>query len=384
MKTLRYAKRLIEFNTSSHLTNRAMIKYLEIKLAKHGFIVEKVAYRDAHRVSKYNLIAKKGTGRGGLAFFAHSDTVPAPEWFTQKFTPFQAALTKDRLYGRGACDMKGALACMLTAAQFFEADELEQPLYIVVTADEEVGHFGARCVVDESKFYRDMVAGQTKGVIGEPTGLEVVHAHKGSYRIRAAARGKAGHSGTQHGVNANLAMIPFLSEMKAIHDETERDARWLDSRYAPPSLCWNIGINDYNPAVNVTAAKSICTVYFRPMPGMNIEPLLERTRRAAEAHGLALEIDRWGEPLYTPPEGQFVRESLTLAHRTQSHTVPYGTDGGAFTELENLIVLGPGSIEQAHAVDEWISVEQLSHATELYTRFIRRFCCEPAPSPVAG
>jgi acetylornithine deacetylase len=174
-------------------------------------------------------------------------------------------------------------------------------------------------------------------------------------------------------------MIPFLVEMKAIHDETIHEERWHDGRFDPPHLAWNIGINDHNAAVNVTAAKSICTVYFRPMPGMQVESLLERTRRAAEQNGLGLEIDRWGEPLFTSPDSPFVKEALALTHRAGSKTVPYGTDGGAYTELENLIVLGPGNIQQAHAIDEWISVEQLSHATELYTRFIRRFCGEPVP-----
>lgn len=376
MKTLRYLKRLIAFDSSSHLSNRSIAKYLEAKLTKHGFVLEKIKYRDRNRVVKYNLVAKKGQGSGGLAFFAHSDTVPAPQWFTNKCSPFTAALARERLYGRGSCDMKGAIACMLSAAQFFKSEQLKRPLYMVITADEEAGHAGARCVIEESKFYREMVSGGTKGIVGEPTSLDVVYAHKGSYRIRATAEGRPGHSAGNSGHNANLDMIPFLVEMKAIHDETETDSRWYHNHFEPPTLSWNIGINDGHTPPNVTAGKSICTVYLRPMPHLNLDPLIDRVKQAAKQNGLALELDRWSEPMFLDPESDFVQQALHLAHRPQAKTVPFATDGGVFTELENIIVFGPGSIAQAHSIDEWISIEQLSLATELYAKFIRHFCCE--------
>jgi acetylornithine deacetylase len=376
MKTLRYLKRLIAFDSSSQLSNRSIAKYLEAKLTKHGFVLEKIKYKDRNRVTKYNLVAKKGQGRGGLAFFAHSDTVPAPKWFTNKCTPFTAAMARERLYGRGSCDMKGAIACMLSAAQFFNNEQLKRPFYFVVTADEEIGHAGAKCVVEESKFYREMVATGTKGLVGEPTSLDVVYAHKGAYRIRATSEGRAGHSASTTGKNANLAMIPFLSEMKAIHDETERDTKWHHKHFDPPTLSWNIGINDSNTALNVTAAKSVCTVYFRPMPHMNVEPLIERVKRAARENGLSLELDFWCKPMFLSPDSDYVQQSLQLAHRPKPKTVAFATDAGVFTELEKLIVLGPGSIEQAHTIDEWVSVEQLTLATELYAKFIRHFCSE--------
>ena len=173
MKTLRYAKRLIGFESTSHLSNRVICKYLQMKLVKHGFEVERIEYRDSHRVRKFNLIAKKGRGEGGLAFFAHTDTVPAEDWFSRKYGPYEPAISKERLYGRGSCDMKGSIACMLTASQRFHSDDLNEPLYMVFTADEEVGFHGARQVAAESKIYREMVASQTRGIIGEPTSLEV-------------------------------------------------------------------------------------------------------------------------------------------------------------------------------------------------------------------
>ena len=373
-KALRYAKRLISFESTSHLSNRKISKYLEIKLAKHGFVVEKVEYRDKRNVRKVNIVAKKGRGQGGLAYFGHSDVVPAKSWFSKRFGPTEATIARERLYGRGACDMKGSLACMLTASQLFSWEDLAQPLYFVCTADEEVGFHGARCVAEESKFFREMVEGGTKGIIGEPTSLEIVHAHKGSYYLRGVARGKAAHSGTEQGINANLAMIPFLQEMKAIHDETETNSNLKNDLFDPPTLRWNIGVNDRTKAFNITAPRSVCTVYFRPMPGVDVEPLISRAQMAAKKHDIELQIERWGEPLYVDPDSEFVTQSLQLVHRRKPKTVSYGTDGGAFGELENLFIFGPGNIEQAHTNDEWISLEQISLGTEMYRKMIEHWC----------
>ena len=375
MKTLRYAKRLIGFESTSHLTNRVISKYLQMKLVKHGFEVEKVEYRDANRVRKVNLIAKKGRGEGGLAFFAHTDTVPAEDWFSNKYGPFEAAISKERLYGRGSCDMKGSIACMLTASQRFQSDDLQQPLYMVFTADEEVGFHGARKVVEESGTYREMVETQTRGVIGEPTQLEVVHAHKGMCIITATSKGKAAHSSTSLGKNANLAMIPFLAEMKRIHDEVEGDAKWQNTMFDPPSISWNIVINDSNDAANITSPSTTVVIYTRPVPGVDISPLLDRVRATGEQQGLEVDIVDMGSVLFTDSDNPFVQDSLGLAHRSAARTVCFGTDGGVLSELENLIVFGPGNIAQAHTRDEWIAIEQLTMGSEKYTKMIEHWCC---------
>ena len=376
MKALRYAKRLIGFDSTSHKSNRMISRYLEMKLTKHGFIVERVEYLDGNDELKVNLIAKKGSGDGGLGYFGHSDVVPAEKWFTSKFNGFQPAIARERLYGRGSCDMKGSLACMLAASQQFTWDELKKPLYFTVTADEETGFGGARAVVNESKYYREMVYHRTKAIIGEPTMLEVVHAHKGSIKIIATAIGVAGHSGGRIGESANLKMIPFLAEMKKLRDETESEKEWQNKAFDPPTLSWNICIKDDSPAINVTAGKSTCTMYLRPMPDTQIVPLLEKIRNAAKEFDIVLDVNNWGPGMFTDPESHFVNESLKQAHSQTSKTVPYGTDGGMFSELEHKIVFGPGNIAQAHAIDEWISLEQLEKGTEMFAKMIRRWCCK--------
>ena len=374
MKALRYARRLINFNSVSSKSNRIISKYIEMKLTKHGFVVEKLEYRDAKDVRKVCIVAKKGGGSSGLAYFSHSDVVPAHRWFSKKYDPFQAVVANERLYGRGSCDMKGSIACMIAAAQRFSWDELKQPIYFVCTADEEIGFHGAKCVVEESKFYREMVSSGSKGIIGEPTSLDVINAHKGSVSIKAVSRGRSAHSATNEGINANLQMIPFLNVMKQIHDETESDPAWQNDLFDPPTLSWNIGINDRTNAINMTPPKSVCTVYGRTMPNIDVQPLIDRTQQAAEQNGLELEVIV-NQPFFRDADSDFVAQSIELANRNKTRSVCYATDASVFSEMENLIVFGPGSIDQAHTSKEWISLEQLSLGTEMYDKMIRHWCC---------
>lgn len=186
--------------------------------------------------------------------------------------------------------MKGSVACALAAVERIRAEDLKRPVYITCTADEEVGYGGAQSVAKRSVLFREMIAGDAKGIIGEPTHLEVVYAHKGTFGFLATSIGKASHSSTKEGLNANLAMIPFLVEMKALHDEVEADPAWRHPEFDPPTICWNIGINDHTHAFNITAPQSVCSVYYRPMPGQNPQLLLDRARQAAERCGLKFEF----------------------------------------------------------------------------------------------
>lgn len=381
MDALEYAKRLVALESTSVLSNVPVTDYVQRTLGQLGFSTERLEYDDEAGVRKACVIGKKGQGTGGLAYFGHTDVVPADDWALPEHGPFTPNVKDNRLYGRGSCDMKGSISCMLAAAARFSGTELQRPIYITCTADEEVGYGGAKAVAERSELFREMVDGNSHGVIGEPTCLEVVHAHKGTYGIVAISHGRAAHSSTRAGRNANLAMIPFLAEMKQIHDETETDPAWQNSDFDPPTISWNIGINDHTQAVNITAAKSICTVYFRPMPGQQPELLVERARRVAEQNGLEFQRPRAGLPLYVDPESHYVQEMLKLAGRQRSQTVAYGTDGCMFRELQNLVVLGPGDIAQAHTADEWIALDQLQRGTELYSRLIRHWCC-PSFSPV--
>lgn len=371
-----YASRLVAVNSVSAQSNAVVSDVVASILKSLDFQIERQEFRDPHGVPKVNVIGKMGTGSGGVAYFGHTDVVPATTWSIREHGPFEPNVRDGRLYGRGSCDMKGSLACALAAAGRLIGHKLVEPIYLVFTADEEVGFHGARHVVDHSTLYREMVASQSRAIIGEPTELSVVHAHKGIFGFRAIAHGKAAHSSTRDGTNANLIMIPFLDEMKRIHDETKLDPHWLNDEFDPPWISWNLGINDLNCAVNITAPLSVCTVYFRPMPGQNAEELVDRARTTADRLGLEFRLECAGQPLYADPTSEYVRDTLNVTGQTESKTVSYGTDGVMFSELQQILVLGPGSIQQAHRDDEFISLEQLHRGTDTYERLFRRWCAQ--------
>lgn len=371
-----YASRLVAVPSVSSQSNIPVSDVVAAMLSERGFEVERQEFLDPHGIPKANVVGKLGPGTGGVAYFSHTDVVPVDSWSVAEHGPFEPQVRDGRLYGRGSCDMKGSIASALAAASRLDPAKLVQPIYIVCTADEEVGFHGARHLVENSSLYREIVDGQSRAVIGEPTELNVVHAHKGIFGFRVISRGKAAHSSTREGINANLAMIPFLAEMKSIHDETRHDPNWLNNEFNPPWISWNIGINDLNCAVNITPPTSICTVYFRPMPGQPSDSLIERSRAVAEKCGLEFHLECAGKPLSGDAHSEFVQETLKVAGATRSKTVCYGTDGVMFGELQQILVMGPGNIEQAHTDDEWISLEQLKKGTDLYERLFRRWCLE--------
>ena len=141
-------KELIAFNSISANSNAAVSDYIQDQLDRVGFQVERITYQDDNGVEKVNLVGRKGEGKGGLALLGHSDTVPVDGWETD---PFAAEIRDNRIYGRGSCDMKGALSTMLAAGAAFEASELSAPIYLVFTADEEVGCWGAAEVSERSE-----------------------------------------------------------------------------------------------------------------------------------------------------------------------------------------------------------------------------------------
>ncbi len=371
MSAVSLLKQLIAFPSMSSTSNDHVSAFAESQLARLGFETERLTYTDASGVLKVCICGRRGPKAKGLAYFCHTDVVPADTWAFPHSGPWSAFEFDNKIYGRGSCDMKGSLACMLDAVERIESTS--SPVFVVCTADEEIGYHGAAKVAADSVIYREIVDSNSFGVIGEPTRMRVVHGHKGSRVGRIVSRGVAAHSSTSHGINANMAMIPFLNDLRALSLECDTTPEWRDERFDPPVISMNIGINDHTSAINITPPESICTFYFRPTPGQNADRLVARISSLADLHHLEFELFIASDGLFSDPESAFICKLAELTS-TEPCTVSYGTDGSLFREVQNLAVLGPGDIRQAHTDDEWIALDQLADGVALYEKLIRHWC----------
>ncbi len=369
---------LIRFATPSHVSNAEITSWVSGQLKLLGFEVERIDFVDSFGVLKSNLVAvrhgERGPGSsGGLAYFAHTDVVPAETW-DGPGGPFDPVIAEGRLYGRGSCDMKGSLAAMLSAIGRTNRAGQQHALWVVCTADEEIGFGGAKQVRDRSALFRQMVQTQPQGVIGEPTEMRVVHAHKGVTGCKLISRGRAAHSSTSEGINANLAMVPVLAEMAEIDRLTREDATLWDDRFDPPTLSWNFGVSDGARAINVTPPESKAWCSFRPMPKASGSELVERIQRVAQQHGVACEIYAGSAPLWVDPEHPWVQQMDRLTGEKGPRTASYCTDAGQFLELGALVICGPGSIVQAHTTDEFIDLAEFHRGIDMYQRIVQGVC----------
>ena len=366
-------RKLVNYRSPSLESNVPVTEYCSDLLCSLGFTVEALGYTDRNGVGKLCVVGKLGDGVGGLSLFSHNDTVPAEKSDGWVGDPFKARVSGDKLYARGSADMKGPLAASICAAARFRASDLKSPLYVVVTADEELHGIGALEVTEKSKLFAEASTGY--GLICEPTRLRVVHAHKGSMHMRVTSRGKSAHTSSLKGVNANMKMIPFLSQMKKLNEQVLSAKRFRNDEFKPPHSELSLSINDHHTAMNVYPTESECRMTYRIMPDVDVEGLLARVRECAREHGLKFELQSRHTPVYTAPDSRLVKTALKLSGTRTARTVAYGTDGIRYVKkMKQLIVLGPGDIAQAHTVDEWIELDQLRKGVDLYSRFIDHVC----------
>ncbi len=374
-KTLQLTKQMVSYPSVSEVSNEAISQFVADQLVAIGFELEWHAYIDEKREKKVSLVGKRGTGEGGIAYLAHTDVVPAEDWSVGFCGPFDPKEEGDRLYGRGTCDMKGSLACALQAVNGIAEKSQTQPIYFVITSDEEVGMRGAKLVNAQSKYFQEMVEKDVIGIVGEPTQLGVFHAHKGAQRMAVRARGKSAHTSTNAGLNANYQLIPALPELLAIREESETNPVYRDENFDPPNLSWNMTITNEPEAVNVTTSLAQVNIFLRTMPAVKHGPLLEAIQKLCDRHRLELDLLEAVEPWQVPAQSPWVQEMLKLVGRTQSSSVCFATDAGVLQRMKRLMICGPGDIQQAHRSDEWISFEQLDQGVQVYRSAFQRWAC---------
>lgn len=364
---VRLTQELIAFQTESQNSNAAISDYLQHWLERRSFVIERLSYMDKGE-EKVSLVAKLGSGSGGLGFFSHSDTVPGDPRLWQPWTP---VVEQGRLIGRGSCDMKGPLAATIIAAAGINPSKLKKPIYIAITADEEQGHTGAHQVVDESAM---LAAGWPEhAIVAEPTELRPVYAHKGGVRITVTAHGVAAHTSTDRGASANFLIAPFLAEMAALVPYFRNTERFKNYEFDPPTNGFNMVLDDGGCKSNVTAAKTVCTLSLRSMPNDHIDEQIALIVEKAKQHNLEVDT-RSIEPFYISSDASIVQAACQATGITKAETVPFGTEAEAYQKRTQAMILGPGNIAQAHTIGEWIDIAQLQAAVRVYTRLIEQLC----------
>ncbi len=356
---------LVGFDTVSRHSNLALIDWVQTYLEEQGATCKRLPNGDGKKANFYASLGPQVPG--GLVLSGHTDVVPVDgqAWSADPFT----LLHKDgRLYGRGACDMKGFIACALALAPRFAAAELKRPVHFVFSYDEEVGCRGAPDLIAAMR--RDLPA-PAAVLVGEPTNMQVVSAHKGLCAYAVRITGKEAHSSLPHnGASAVMAAVRLMAELDAIATDLQARAA-PHSPFEPPHGTLTIGMVRGGTAVNILARTCTFMWDLRLTPGddraaiearfaRKVEAVLADMRKTAPQARIDVECLSAAPPLR--PEAGSAAEHIArlLTGDNQSRVVSYGTEAGLFQHAGMpAVVCGPGSIEQAHKADEYVSLEQL-------------------------
>lgn len=373
--TLDLLARLVAEDTTSSRSNLGLIAIVEEVLDAAGAVHRRVPSEDG---TKASLVARIGPEvEGGVVLSGHSDCVPVEgqPWTSD---PFTLTADGDRLVGRGTTDMKGFLAVVLALAGEAAGADLAHPLLLALSYDEEVGALGAGPLV------ADLVAHEPTPracLVGEPTSMRPVTAHKGVRSFRTVVTGRDGHSSKPHLAANALAgaarLATFIDDLAAEHREAA-----ADERFDPPYTTFNLATLTSGQAINIVPREAELTWEYRPVPADDSDDIRKQVDRFARDEVLPrLHAGFPGATVDTTPTAvlpalagedggpaEALARTLT-SFESEAGTVPFGTDGGHFQAAGiSTVVIGPGDIDQAHQPDEYIERSQLDEAE----RFVRR------------
>jgi acetylornithine deacetylase len=374
-------KRLIGFDTTSHKSNLELIGFMSDYLAGYG--IESELFVDESG-QKANLYATLGPDdRSGIALSGHTDVVPVDgqDWSSE---PFVAEERNGRIYGRGACDMKSFIGVVLAKVPEFLDRELETPIHLAFSHDEEIGCLGVRSMIAALENRPIRPAGC---IIGEPTEMKVIRGHKGKLSMQCRVRGLAAHSSlVEDGVNAIENAAKVVIFLNAIAERLRTEGPH-DDGYAPPYTSVHTGTIHGGTQLNIVPQDCVFEFEFRNLPSDDPEKLMAEVRHYVHTEILPRmqEVDpstgiEWhplsGFPgLDTPEEADITVLAKALAGANDSAKVSFGTEAGLFSRADMpAIVCGPGSIAQAHKPDEFIELEQVARCEQFLDRLMDRVC----------
>lgn len=379
-------RRLVAFNTVSRESNLELIDFVRDHLKTLG-VEPRLTFDDDRR--KANLFATLGpTDRAGIVLSGHTDVVPVEgqPWDTD---PFQVVEKKNgRLYGRGTADMKGFIAVVLTLAPEFLHRGVKTPVHLAFSYDEEVGCLGVRRLLAD---LAQVGIRPASCIVGEPTGMKPVIAHKGKKAYRCTVRGHACHSAyAPRGVNAVEAAAEVVAYLKSIARQF-RDSGPFDATYDIAYTTVHTGVIRGGTAVNIVPRECTFDFEVRYLPGENPDALLADVKGFVAAKLLPEmhEVDpatgfEWKEMsvipvLGTAEQAEIVTLAKALARTDAAGKVSFGTEAALFQQAGiPAVVCGPGSIEQAHKPNEYVTLDQLVQCEAFMRRLMERVCSEVA------
>ncbi len=367
---------LIAFDTTSRNSNLEMIAYIEKYLGDFG-VDSLLVYNDEK--TKANLYATLGpTDRPGVMLSGHTDVVPidGQSWDSD---PWEAIEKDGKLYGRGTCDMKGFIAICLAYVPVFLERDLETPVHLAFSYDEEIGCLGVLGLVEQMKH---MPIKPAMCIVGEPTSMDVSVGHKGKRSYIITVTGYEAHSSlTPHGVNAieyGAAIVNFMTSMAA---RFAADGPF-DDAYDVRHTTVHTGVMDGGSALNIIPKECRIHCEFRNLAEHDPDSIiaeieayardvLEPRMKAVQPEtGIHIEEVTNAPGLNTGADEEVVTFVKALAGRNNHIKVAFATEAGLFSERVEIptVICGPGSIEQAHKPNEYCSIEQLSQCEQLMER----------------
>lgn len=373
-----HIEHLVRFDTTSYKSNLQFVDYACEVLKTTGARIS-FTYDDSRK--KANLLASIGPDdRPGIVLSGHSDVVPVEgqEWSSD---PFTVRHGQDRLYGRGTADMKGFIGLCLALAPRFAARTLQFPVHFAFSYDEEIGCIGARRLIEDLS---GLAVRPRLCIVGEPTEMKVIIGHKGKKNVRCEVHGKECHSALNHrGVNAvevAAELVTFLRRMQRRIRETGP----FDPGYDPPYTTIHTGVIEGGTALNIVPAYCDFEFELRNLPSHDVEGLMAEVRAFAQslipemleidtASGIMFDESNTTPGLDTAEEDEAAVLARQLSGNNDTSKVAFTTEAGLFHNAGiSTVVCGPGSIQQAHKPDEFITLDQLAQGEAFLLRLLER------------
>ncbi|MGR4001178.1 MAG: acetylornithine deacetylase [Alphaproteobacteria bacterium] len=362
---------LIAFDTTSKNSNLQLMEYV-CQLLRQANIEPRLFHnKDKSKTNLFATIGPRDTG--GVMLSGHTDVVPidGQDWTLPAFTMTEQ---QGKLYGRGACDMKGFVACAivatLRAAELHRQNKLQTPLHLALSYDEEVGCIGVQRMIKE--LANDTVR-PALCIVGEPSEMRIATGHKGKVTFAAHCTGLEAHSAlVTSGVNAIYMAAELVSEVRRIQDEIIQNSHH-DNDYAVPYSTMHVGVLNGGVALNIVPNSADLVFECRNLPEEDTNAVIAKVMEAAERIsaasrkgdpnvGIKVEVRGNVPPLGTPPDAEVVNFVKKITGANSTTKVSYGTEAGLFSRDLQVptVICGPGSMKQGHKPDEFVTTEQLN------------------------